>query len=362
MYASLLPLAARRVLRSQGFGNFHPWLADFQGRAMFREMSPWDRALGFRMAMSVVRIAHPFGFHSRWFLHIRRFGEDADYQVPVLNANALTTGTVSTTLTSDATWNNVSNVVECIGGGAPGAHGASSSTGGGGGGGGAYNRITGFSFATPGTTQFHYTVGAAGLAAGSFPINGGDSWFGPTTQNTFPTSGTGVGAHGGRSPATNTTATGGVGAATTNGFPTTTPPARAGGTAANGVSASAGGGGGGAGGPNGVGGNGSGTTGGTADGGLVTGGSPGNPGTNNSGTEWTPTIGCGSGGGGSNASGGTGAAGGSYGGGGGGGSNTTGTGGNGAGGLVVLTWAVESAGWQILGLTRNLGRTRFGHI
>ena len=312
------------------------------------------------MAVCVERIQRPEGFENHWSLLIHRFGDDSLLQVPVLNSLSLTTGTVTTTGTSDITWNNVSNVIEVVGGGGASAIGASTSTGGGGGGGGAYNSIKGFSFATPGTTQYNYNVGRGGTAAGTFVQNGGDSWFGPTTLVTFPTSGTGVGAHGGSSPATNTTAAGGAGGLTTNGFPTTSPPARAGGAGAAGVSATAGGGGGGAGGPNGAGTGGSGTAGGAADGGKVTGGAAGNPGTQFSGTEWTPSVGCGSGGGGSNASGGTGANGGNFGGGAGGGSRSTGVAANGAGGLVVLTWAVEAAGWRILPLTRN--RNQWGHV
>ena len=251
----------------------------------------------------------------------------------------LTTPGTNFTYTSDPTWNNTNNTVEVIGAGGAGARGASTSTGGGGGAGGGYNKITNFNFTTPGTSTATCRVGLGGVFNSTGPTitNGGDTWFNSTA---FPTSGSAVGAKGGPSPATATTATGATAAATSTFFPTTSPPARAGGNGANGTSASVGGGGGGAGGPSGAGGNASSNTGGSADGGAVAGGSPGNGASaaGNSGTEWDSTHGSGSGGGGSNTSGGTGGVGGNYGGGGGGGSRSTGKGGNGANGIIVLTW------------------------
>jgi hypothetical protein len=282
-----------------------------------------------------IDVPHLNGFLRRWFLRVW-IGEELIF--PVLGQSFLTTPTGSLQTTNggvDASWNNRYNKIEVIGAGGAGAHGASTTTGGGGGGGGAYNAITNFTITTPGTTTFSWEVGTGGAAGGTFPQNGGDTWWNAAA---FPTTGTAVGARGGASPTTNTTATGGAGGLASNGFPTTSPPGRNGGTAGNGASATAGGGGGGAGGPSGVGGNGSGTTGGTADGGVVAGGSPGNPGTSNSGTEFNATHGCGSGAGGSNASGGTGGPGGLYGGGAGGGSRSTGVGGSGAQGIIVLTW------------------------
>jgi hypothetical protein len=281
-------------------------------------------------------------FNSLWFTSKQQpwgterifylFDKKCDRMVPVAMQDLLTTTSGSTqTYTSKTSWNNSCNTVETIGGGGAGAIGASTTTGGGGGGGGAYNRISNFSFATPGTTTATYAVQAGLLHTGTYPGTAPDTWFNGSTL-----AASSVGSKGGVSPATSTTATGAAGGATSGGVPTTSPPARAGGTGGNGASQTAGGGGGGAGGFNGAGGNGSGTTGGTANGGLVAGGSPGNPGTNNSGHEWDSTHGCGSGGGGSNASAGTGGAGGNYGGGAGGGSRSTGVGGNGAQGIIAL--------------------------
>src|SRR5215831_3594488 len=269
-----------------------------------------------------------FGTERTFFVHdLRR-----DQMVPVALQDILSTTNAATqTYTSKSDWNNRCNTVEVIGGGGAGAIGASTSTGGGGGGGGAYNRISAFTFATPGTTTATYQTTAGLLHTGTFPGTAPDCWFNGSTL-----AGSSVGAKGGLSPATSTTATGAAGGATAGGVPTTSPPARAGGTGGNGASASAGGGGGGAGGPNGAGGNGSGTTGGTADGGVVAGGSPGSPGGANKGHEWTATDGCGSGAGGSNASAGTGGTAVGFGGGGGGGSRSNGVGGDGFQGVNIL--------------------------
>src|SRR5258708_29391246 len=176
--------------------------------------------------------------------------------------------------TSPSDWNNSNNSAQVVGAGGASAKGASTSTGGGGGGAGAYNKISNFNIATPGTTVMNYGVGVGGLAASTFPQNGGDTWFGSVA---FPTSGTGVGARGGSSPTGNTVATGGVGGLAANGFPTTSPPARDGGAGANGTSATVGGGGGGAGRPNGVCAAGRAPPGGTAACGTVTGGAARNP-------------------------------------------------------------------------------------
>ena len=229
--------------------------------------------------------------------------------------------------------------VEVVGGGGAGARGASTSTGGGGGAGGGYNKITNFTFATPGTTTASVSVGIGGVWTSSSITNGGDTWFNDTV---FPTSGSKVGARGGPSPATFNTATGGTAAATSTFFPTTSPPARAGGNGANGTSASVGGGGGGGGGPNGAGGNASSNTGGTGDGGTVTAGAAGNPGTAFTGTEFDATHGIGGGGGGSNASAGAGKAAIGYGGGAGAGSRSNGTGANGFQGIIVLSWVATT--------------------
>jgi hypothetical protein len=259
-----------------------------------------------------------------------------DQMVPVALQDLLTTtNAAAQTYTSRAAWANWLNTVEAIGGGGAGAIGASTATGGGGGGGGAYNRINNFTFATPGTTTTSYFVQAGLLHGGTFPGTAPDTGFG----NAVLASSTLL-AKGGLSPATSTNATGGTGGLASAGIPTTSPPGRNGGAAGNGASATAGGGGGGAGGPFGVGGAGSGTLGGTADGGKVAGGAAGNPGGHNSGTEFDPAHGCGSGCGGSNASGGTGGSGSLYGGGGGGGSRSTGVGGDGAQGILALSSVV----------------------
>lgn len=280
-----------------------------------------------------------YGWYREW--HLVTYDEGQVNTHFVAGQDFITT-TGASTYTSKASWNNANNTVEVIGGGGAGARGASTSTGGGGGAGGGYNKITNFTFATPGTTTASVSVGIGGVWTTSSITNGGDTWFNDTV---FPTSGSKVGAKGGPSPATNTTATGATAALTSTFFPTTSPPARAGGNGAAGTSASAGGGGGGAGGPNGAGGNASATTGGTADGGTVTGGAAGNPGTAPKGSQYpgSPAGGIGAGGGGSNASGGAGAAATGYGGGAGAGSRSTGTGANGFQGIIVLSWVATTA-------------------
>ncbi len=71
----------------------------------------------------------------------------------ISSVSFLTTPTGSLqTSTSDVTWNNANNKVECIGGGAESAGIKFSSGDATGGGGGAYSKITNFTFATPGTT------------------------------------------------------------------------------------------------------------------------------------------------------------------------------------------------------------------
>lgn len=308
---------------------------NWQGRTRVETKFKPNHLLGPRpVALLWVDEKFDYGWLRSWHLLIQDIERGQVDTVLMMQQDFLTTTGTGTYL-SKANWNNSSNTVEVIGAGGAGAHGLTTSTGGGGGGGGAYNSLTNFSFATPGTTTAQYGVGAAGLHGGTFPQNGGDTWF---NSAAFPSSGTAVGAKGGASPTANTTATGGAGGTTAAGFPTTSPPARAGGTAGNGVSASAGGGGGGSGGPNGAGGNGSGTAGGTADGGTVSGGAAGNPGTAPKGTEFDATHGCGAGGGGSNASPGTGATATGYGGGAGGGSRSNGVGGDGFQGIIVLTW------------------------
>jgi len=325
---------------------------DWSGRSKIETDFGWLNRVG----LLWIEEQKEYGWDRTWLLY--RMLDDGQVEtVPYMKQAFLeaTTGS-NVTYTSDATWNNASNTVEVVGAGGAGAHGASTTTGGGGGAGGGYNKISNFSFATPGTTTAVYRVGTAGVHGGTFPQTGGDSWFNATA---FPTTGTAVGAKGGPSPATNTTATGGVAVATTSFYPTTSPPARAGGNGAAGTSASAGGGAGGAGGPTGAGGAASTTTGGTADGGTVVGGPPGNGATaaGKKGTEFTGSVagGIGSGGGGSNVSAGTGGTAIGYGGGGGGGSRSTGTGGDGFKGIVVLSWVF--AGTHAVSVTSGQSAT-----
>ena len=228
-----------------------PWSAEWTRRNVLHRYA-CDRLI-------FIDLPHANGHLRRWFLRLWIDGEELLF--PVLGQSFLTTPTGSLQTTNggvDGSWNNRYNRIEVIGAGGAGAHGASTTTGGGGGGGGAYNAITNFTITTPGTTTFSWELGTGGAAGGTFPQNGGDTWWNAAA---FPTTGTAVGARGGASPTTNTTATGGAGGLASNGFPTTSPPGRNGGTAGNGASATAGGGGGGAGGPSGVGGNGSGTAG-----------------------------------------------------------------------------------------------------
>src|ERR1044071_1252769 len=107
------------------------------------------------------------------------------------------------TYTSDATWNNASNSVECLGAGGSGGaifgvnSGRPCATGGGG---GEWRKKLNFSFATPGTTTATYQIGTGGTAVsrtttGSVAGNaGGDTWFDGTTQAGSTVSGKGGGA------------------------------------------------------------------------------------------------------------------------------------------------------------------------
>jgi len=127
------------------------------------------------------------------------------------------------TYTSPSDWNNSSNTIELIAGGASGAS-ESATTHVTGGGGGEYGTVSNFSFATPGTTTATYQIGAAGAAANSNPSdrdgnNGGASWFNGTTQ-----AGATIGAlngvkgvHGAGSQNGGAGGTGGVGSSHTTG-------------------------------------------------------------------------------------------------------------------------------------------------
>ena len=68
--------------------------------------------------------------------------------------------TSGTSWTVPADWNNASNSIECIGGGANGVAGAANGAGGAGGGGGAYSAISNLSL-TPGGSAI-YASGAVG--------------------------------------------------------------------------------------------------------------------------------------------------------------------------------------------------------
>lgn len=289
-------------------------------------------------------VARPewYGLHRRLFFYTPdgiwkpMFGQDLLFTTP---------GTFQT-YTSKSDWNNGRNTVECVGPGGAGAEGASTTTGGGGGGGGAYNRINNYVFTTPGTTNAGYNPGAGGIWGSSVAMtNPTRTWWGSTTQTTYPTAGsTAVGADFGQNPGNSTTngasATGGTGGSTANNFPNTSVYSFKGGTGGTAVSNSAGGGGGGSAGPRGVGNNGSTTNGGGADGSTLGGGTTGATGT--AGTQpfddWTSTNAV-AGGGGSGTSAGTGAAGTAYGGGAGGAGRSTGVAGTPGGqGLVVAQW------------------------
>ena len=281
-----------------------------------------------------IDLKQDYGWYREWYCVTY---DEGQVNTQIVLAQDFVTTTGASTYTSKASWNNASNTVETVGGGGAGARGASTSTGGGGGGGGAYNKITNFNFATPGTTTASVSVGVGGHWTLLSITNGGDTWF-----NGASLAASSVGCKGGASPATFNTATGGAGGLTSGGVPTTSPPARSGGNGANGTSASVGGGGGGGGGPNGAGGNASSNTGGTGDGGTVTGGAAGNPGTAFTGTEFDATHGIGGGGGGSNASAGAGKAAVGYGGGAGAGSRSNGTGADGFQGIIVLSWVAQT--------------------
>lgn len=316
----------------------------------------------------------------RWYALFRHIGEDQVYYVPVLSQTLITTpvGSLQTS-TSDATWDNANNTVECLGAGASGGASQQSNSKGAGGGGGAWSKYTNFSFATPGTTTYQWQLGTGGagkstVAGGGLQTltgnNGGDTWFAGATF-----AGASLGAEGGKggnSAASTVAANGGLGGAAANRPNTGSTTGRDGGRGGNiaaGHSA-VGSGGGGAAGSTGVGNQGvdstaanSATSGGSADNGGTGAGVAGTgsttfasvtPGGN--GTEWT-TQGSGGGGGGHRGSANalitlaTVGAGGNKGGGGGGIQNS-GSGGNGStqatsgagkDGIIVLTWTPPAA-------------------
>lgn len=333
----------------------------------------------------LIRESHAFGWTNRWFAAFRLFDDGQFITIPVLTQTALTTPTGSNqTYTSDATWNNSNNSVECVGAGASGGtsrgSGTAVATGGGGGG---YSKITNFTFASPGTTTATWQTGTHGAgvtnSTGNLSGNdGGDSWWNDTA---FPTTGNGkAGAKGGvHGVAGAQPQNGGAGGAAASGYAVNSDGSagtkQSGGRGGNLTALANASGGGGAGGPNGDGVNGTdrassngATAGGAGDAGSGGAGSAGvrsttvaatsNPGS--AGTELDGTHGCGGGSGGANTSivggtlPGTSGTGGAFGAGSGGavasssGAGSNGVSGNGGDGLIVLTWTPAAAvlfGW-----------------
>ncbi len=271
------------------------------------------------------------------------------------------TGALQTS-TSDATWNNSNNSVECIGSGASGAAGVVLHATGGGG--GQYAKITNFTFATPGTTTYQWQIGTGGTQVTSINaggVAGNTTWFNAAADPGAGSDNSKCSAKGG-SPGATAVGTVNGGAGGTGGWGTTLNTGGRGGnlTGASGTLSS---GGGGAAGPNGAGGQGidssgtgnSATNGGQGD--VTFGGAAGiaatgtgqqTGGNGGAGTELGDSIhGCGGGGGGARGTQASnvciGGSGGLYGGGGAGGTNST-TGavaqksGAGAAGIIVLTW------------------------
>lgn len=277
------------------------------------------------------------------------------------------------TFTSPSDWDNNSNSIEPVGGGASGAviMGSAGTGTASGGGAGAYSKITSFNFATPGTTTAIYQIGIGGasVARSSSTGNtagnaGGSSWFNASSDPGNGADNSKCSAAGG-GPGTGGTITqnGGPGGATTASWGTTK---FAGGNGGNGSQSSTSTGAGAAAGPDGAGNNGvtpgagfTATAGATSDAGSDAGGTAGAASTTNgvpagnggNGTKFDAGHGLGGGGGagrtgvaGGAATGGTG---GNYGGAGGGANvtATTGTVTSGAGGqgMIVVTYTPLAA-------------------
>lgn len=302
-----------------------------------------------------IDIPREYGFDRRWFSHVWLDGEELVF--PVLAQSFLTTTPGSNqTYTSDPTWNNANNTIECLGGGATG--GASVGAGwASGGGAGAYSKITNFTFATPGTTTATYNIGKGGTANTVSTVStiangvaGTVTYFNASADPGNGADNTKVSAAPGSAGAavTTGTATGGAGGLTTAGWGQTK---TAGGNGANATLATTPGGAGGAAGPFGNGANGISTSGGGADAGH--GGTGGTSGANGgNGTEWDASHGSGGGGGSKTTSAAgtaTAGAGGLYGGGSGGATNTHNLTGDAATspaasqGIIVLTWTLSPA-------------------
>lgn len=326
-----------------------------------------------------VREPQLYGWMNRWFASIL-FDEGQFITIPVLNQVFLTStpGPPTQTYTSDSTWNNSNNTVECVGAGASGgAVRASANNVATGGGAGAYSLITNFNFATPGTTTATYELGlggaaitqsASGSTAGN---NGGATWFNSATDPGNGADNTKCSAQGGFAGAVGANPqNGGAGGAATSSWGQTKNAGGRGGNSGSFTSVATGGAG--AGGPDGAGNQGvdgtgtqSATNGGTSDAGSDAGGTAGagangsgaqTGGNGGNGTKFDSSHGLGGGGGGarstSNNVTGTGGSGGNYGGGGGGAivtspTGTTAVSGAGIQGLIVLTWtpAAGSFDW-----------------
>src|SRR5262245_37275388 len=98
---------------------------DWRGRRRFWEPVHWTRLLDHDVAVGLYRRKTKYGHENRWYLLTRRWDEQDIAQQLVLAQTVITSSPGTTqTITSDATWNNASNTVEVIGGGASGAHGA----------------------------------------------------------------------------------------------------------------------------------------------------------------------------------------------------------------------------------------------
>jgi hypothetical protein len=127
------------------------------------------------------------------------FGDWLTYDFATVTFLTSPTGS-NQTYTSPSDWGNSNNSIVTLGAGASGGtalQGASAYAAGGGG--GACNKITNFTFATPGTTTATYQIGTGGAASANSTglsnttgNNGGDSWFGGTTLG-----GSSVGSKGG---------------------------------------------------------------------------------------------------------------------------------------------------------------------
>ena len=230
-------------------------------------------------------------------------GADGDvwyqYFAPV-NIQTFLTTTGAGTWTVPSNWNNASNSIEVLGGGAGGNSGGGTK----GPGGGAYSKVVNQTI----SGSIAYSVGVGGTVG-----SGGDTWFGNAAYGSAI-----VAAKGGTISA---------GGAAASGIGTTK---YSGGNGESSYNNSAGGG---AAGPNGNGNNGGGyASGGSADAGF--GGAGGYAGAGSPGTEWDASHGCGGGGGGSNI--GAGGPGGLYGGG---GSSSQTAASKGGQGIIVITYS-----------------------